>query len=441
MNMSDKQSSASASASTAPPAVPTNDWGSLLDALLFDDPTLEPSEYRAKIVKQFPECTAKQVKNAVKRKRDKLAKENSEQCQQVAVKEVPGATDYVLFGPGGAGAVGKLPTADDSWEIRADPKFGKAVFAKRRINAGEILIAEKPAFEVDLADGISQLDCLREMKQDPVFQHDIGIQRKDKDQSTMKDIFELYDYTGDFLRLGGSAEAAEQLGAAEKTLEGIFLTNCIPGAGDGGKSNLCIKIARFNHSCSPNAMYGYSTEVEKNYVVAVRDIMLEEQICVSYLPFNYETRDADSWVLYSPTTIRQQWMERNFGRACLCEACSQSDAEIAISNKTRMSIHDKFLKFQDTPGRAFQTDFDVARDILASCEKERLVPVGLIKKLAHDICTSAEFYRAPCTQELIKWMRMRHEAQRFCFGADRAYTRELEAKVQEATRKMGKKKH
>ena len=86
----------------------------------------------------------------------------------------------------------------------------------------------------------------------------------------------------------------------EKTIQGIFFTNAIPGrvihnySGTDCSADeyvVCKTISRFNHSCRANARYGYdqdaiftstSGESSRFFLQALRDINIDEEICVSY---------------------------------------------------------------------------------------------------------------------------------------------------------------
>lgn len=68
---------------------------------------------------------------------------------------------------------------------------------------------------------------------------------------------------------------------AKKSLQGVFASNCMARGDDANIQVLCPAIARFNHSCCPNAMV--TRQADENVVVATKDI--EEGISFWYRRF------------------------------------------------------------------------------------------------------------------------------------------------------------
>ena len=61
-----------------------------------------------------------------------------------------------------------------------------------------------------------------------------------------------------------------------------FALNCI---GSQDNSSICLRIARVNHSCSPNAAYVLDDKLKVGILFAERDITAGEEITVSYISF------------------------------------------------------------------------------------------------------------------------------------------------------------
>jgi hypothetical protein len=61
-----------------------------------------------------------------------------------------------------------------------------------------------------------------------------------------------------------------------------FDLNCI---GSQKSPSICLKIARVNHSCSPNASYILDEKFKVGILFAERDIIAGEEITVSYISF------------------------------------------------------------------------------------------------------------------------------------------------------------
>ncbi|KAK8074572.1 hypothetical protein PG997_009235 [Apiospora hydei] len=113
----------------------------------------------------------------------------------------------------------------------------------------------------------------------------------------------------------------------KKTLRrfGVFITNSSGITLDGkvGRGVFAL-FSRINHSCVPNARYGWNETIQRFTVHVSREIEPDEQIFISYLPLTYEGR-----------TKRAEQLEANWGFECACEACRDPAKEMG---RVKMSI-------------------------------------------------------------------------------------------------------
>ena len=116
-----------------------------------------------------------------------------------------------------------------------------------------------------------------------------------------------------------------------KSAEGIFGTNSIPmHAFADGFRGIFPTIARFNHSCEPNALYRWNARLQKLTVAACRRIVRGEEICVCYgFPSGFVTRSQ-----------RQAHLRANFGFDCTCSKCALAGDAQRRSDETLMRIGD-----------------------------------------------------------------------------------------------------
>lgn len=94
-----------------------------------------------------------------------------------------------------------------------------------------------------------------------------------------------------------------------KSVEGIFCTNCIPGARN--EQAVYSTICRVNHSCVANAAYKWREDERMQVVLATRDIEAGEEICVSYFDGRFQSMQK-----------RKDRTVFSWGFECQCEACS-----------------------------------------------------------------------------------------------------------------------
>ena len=104
----------------------------------------------------------------------------------------------------------------------------------------------------------------------------------------------------------------------------MFWTNAMPT--EDGCSAVFPIVARFNHSCVPNALFHWSIELKKECVVVVQDIQAGQEICVHY-------REND---MFCSRAERQHMLQQGFGFECHCIACDSPRFVQSDSNRSEI---------------------------------------------------------------------------------------------------------
>lgn len=80
--------------------------------------------------------------------------------------------------------------------------------------------------------------------------------------------------------------------------------------------------ARFNHSCVPNAFFGWNKEKSEERIFAIFDIQIGEEITLSYCdPFHDHSQ--------------RRWELQHYGFTCFCPACTNLDDPDSFGFKSR----------------------------------------------------------------------------------------------------------
>ena len=111
-------------------------------------------------------------------------------------------------------------------------------------------------------------------------------------------------------------------------LLGIFNTNSFIIS--DGHSGICLTASRFNHSCTPNASFGFNASIGMMRCFALRDIPRGEEIFVSYI---------DRRQLYGGTRgSRQAYLRATYHFTCACSVCSLPESESKRSDARRQRL-------------------------------------------------------------------------------------------------------
>lgn len=120
----------------------------------------------------------------------------------------------------------------------------------------------------------------------------------------------------------------------------MFWTNAMPT--EDGCSAVFPIVARFNHSCVPNALFHWSIELKKECVVVVQDIQAGQEICVHY-------REND---MFCSRAERQHMLQQGFGFECHCLACDSPRFVQSDSNRSEIRrLQQQLSSYKDDEDR------------------------------------------------------------------------------------------
>lgn len=190
-------------------------------------------------------------------------------------------------------------TADALIEVVPLQGKGKGVRALKAFRCGDVIVQEVPLFTVgsDKNDANAIAQKLRSL---------------DKSQT-----HQFFDLANTYTNL--------------HSFLGITQTNAIPirGIGEESTHGICLTIARFNHSCSANAIYAWDAEAGASQAMAIKNIYKGEEVTVSYL-------DNKTWCL--PRTPRRLAIRKRFCFDCTCELCSLTGFALGVSDTKRQNM-------------------------------------------------------------------------------------------------------
>lgn len=182
------------------------------------------------------------------------------------------------------------------YEVRASPDKGLGAFAKKTIPSGTLILADPPHLMLTI-------DQFR------ITEADINVALSSLSPE-QKEAFHALSappthYSSDIVRK--------------------FLGNSMSPAALPGTTCLCLNIARFNHSCLPNAEVSYNPFTHTFDLYAVREIVRDEEIMWCYLP-------GSSCM---PRSYRQFLQFLNWRFLCNCAACCSTEPALRSESDQR----------------------------------------------------------------------------------------------------------
>ncbi|KAF8329556.1 uncharacterized protein EI90DRAFT_3290235 [Cantharellus anzutake] len=192
------------------------------------------------------------------------------------------------------------------WEVFGSPR-GKGLKATQNILAGQMILLEKPIIKLP-----SEPD--RSAQAQLLFEKLSSLSDADR-----AEYFSLWN------TVTGFPEDISQ----EQRLRGlalnIFESNAIRGS---DRSAAVYKnAARINHSCRPNAVYHYRSDLGVLTIQAVEDIPTGEEILAPYFDASVRTRED-----------RQKYLREAYSFDCQCEICSGNEAKVDESDRRRARL-------------------------------------------------------------------------------------------------------
>jgi len=136
----------------------------------------------------------------------------------------------------------------------------------------------------------------------------------------------------EFWSLDGDFSLGKKIDGARDIILKNALFNSI--IGETNKNPLCVlflKLARFNHSCGPNAGFFYDGFKRTITVCAARDLKQGEEVTIHYHPL---------YCLLKET--RDELFQKRTGVACKCHVCINEDVNVmdTINEETMANVYD-----------------------------------------------------------------------------------------------------
>lgn len=226
---------------------------------------------------------------------------------------------FVKYLDGHLGNFVKSGKMKPSFVISALPDKGLGVVAIRKIELGELIIAEAPLFILPWWIRHSQYP-LKEL-------------RKCLDRA----MDELTDEEEEaFYALSDCKTEGDE----DKTELGIWRTNNFALGRSNSKSRNGIfpKLSRFNHSCAPSAEFSWNESDNRQEIRAIRDIEAGDEICVCYFTTNVQVMGRED---------RRAYLQSHYGFLCDCKACSLPRPHNEADDDMRAKIKSLAEKLND----------------------------------------------------------------------------------------------
>ena len=196
--------------------------------------------------------------------------------------------------------------------IKASPEKGLGMFAAIDIEKGTRILAEKPFFSLVERPELPESDGCAPDEISKAFERlSVGDQVK-------------------YLSL----HCPERSNCS--VLVSLYEANCYE---TGPGACICLDASRINHSCIPNAHFSWNSNIERETLHAVKDILEGEEITISYCPairtLDERKSDLESYLF-----------------TCRCPACRRDQRFGIMSQIRRLQMLDldhKIADFQNDP--------------------------------------------------------------------------------------------
>ncbi|CAF1088325.1 unnamed protein product [Brachionus calyciflorus] len=264
------------------------------------------------------------------------------------------------------------------YEIKENEN-GMGLYALKRIQRGELILAEKPILK--LRQNVPQ----HQLK---IYVEDEVSKLSDEEKSK---IFELFDYN------------------SPKTAIGIFSTN---GYMLGKKSDYCglfYLISRINHSCRPNVCHHWCENEGVQKIFALREIEIGQEILTSYID------------LYQDTESRKRQLKKLFNFTCNCELCSIEDEDLIEKSDERRRLLNELESFRPKMGlRSPELFLSKKKQLLKFLKEEGIdYDAFYVNKCAYDVF--AFLFKTNANRESLKyWANLVYENSLICQGEVKA---------------------
>ncbi|KAJ3180898.1 hypothetical protein HDU87_001542 [Geranomyces variabilis] len=141
--------------------------------------------------------------------------------------------------------------------------------------------------------------------------------------------------------------------------ENIWYTNSLDMGDFKDRIGIFLVISRFNHSCTPNALFHWSETLNRQVVYNIKPIAKGQEIEVAYIS------------VMSPPTTRQNALKKNFNFVCHCTACSLPCKELEISASRRSECV--------AIAQRIDTQLDRGKPLVALCSIRRAMDLAKLE--------------------------------------------------------------
>ena len=145
----------------------------------------------------------------------------------------------------------------------------------------------------------------------------------------------------------------------------IFRSNSFNIGSRGISQALFSRISRINHSCIPNAQGNYHEEQGRFNVHATRDINIDEEVSINYLPENGFVKSS-----------RQDQLLSGYGFSCNCPACDMANLSAQKGEADRVKFHENLGNAREelgSPGGySTETELSMTRSFIELLEGQKI---------------------------------------------------------------------
>jgi hypothetical protein len=228
------------------------------------------------------------------------------------------------------------------WEVRATAHKGLGVFAKLPIPRGTRIFSEPPLLAIRQDQDASSIYPSALLLEEEDRKRLLGLSTYVTRESRVirwlqAGWWTLKSVTG-LGRGKGKATLSERWNVKQHVqMLSVFRNNAF-ALGEGGIGQAVFRgISRINHSCVPNSQGNFHAGMGKFNIHATRDIAIDEEVTVSYLPEHGSMR-----------AVRLEKLREGYGFDCGCSACDNSKDDGVSSEGRRahmQNLMEDFAKF------------------------------------------------------------------------------------------------
>ncbi|KAL0577699.1 hypothetical protein V5O48_004303 [Marasmius crinis-equi] len=269
---------------------------------------------------------------------------------------------------------------------------GDGAFATRPLQRGDLILEEKPLFQLGDTPTNSQLQRAVEALS----------------PSELCQVLSLHNVKG-------------TVGGMKGIFSEIYFTNVFAAAG------LCILASKFNHACSPNARASFHDESGRHRIYALTDIAAGEEIVIPYI----QGRN----VYGSTRAQRRTRLRFSHGFECMCKTCSLSEEDVKKSDARRSTLKVLYeqLPLLHPSYHGEQIISLIIQAITLLREEGYLADADDFAADAAHVCSSVSD-----VESARYWARLAYESRQDEFGADSAHTIRMKGIMEDP---MNKKHH